>query len=173
MLRTLTTPRLTLRPMGDDDIDAYWRLLILPDVRRYLLDDELVTRDFVAGRVAIDAPLMDRGMGVRIMEDAEGFAGYVAIKPVPAVIGACIPDFAGDEEISYALHPDRWGRGYVTEALAQVLADRFAARPGRIVGVTDMPNARSRATLERAGFREIGDYPGPLYRLVGYVREPP
>ena len=48
MLPVLTTPRLRLRPANDADIDAVWRMLVLPDVRRYLCDDVVQVTDMQA-----------------------------------------------------------------------------------------------------------------------------
>jgi RimJ/RimL family protein N-acetyltransferase len=107
---------------------------------------------------------------VRIIRDAEGFAGFVAIKAVPESVADCIPAFRGELEVSIGLHPTRWGRGYAQEAIAAALADWRAHGDGRpVLAVADAPNVRSRRMLERLGYTAIGEFGGSVYSLVGYV----
>ena len=45
---TLVTPRLSLRPATEADIDALHRLWTDPEVRRFLWDGEIITRETAA-----------------------------------------------------------------------------------------------------------------------------
>ena len=167
----LATPRLTLAPIGAHDIDDVWRMLVQAEVRRFLCDDKILPRAFVAGLVDEDIALASDGLGLRIVRDKAGFCGFAGIKPVSAEIAACIPAFRDNVEISIALDPSRWGRGYAREALAAVMAEYDAQATGRrLVAVADVPNLRSRTLLERLGFVLSGEHAGPLYRLAGYRR---
>lgn len=168
MDRTITTARLVLAPLVSDDVEALWRMLVLADVRRYLCDDKVLPRSFVEGMAA--ANLTADGLGLFAIRDAEGFAGFVGIKPVSAEIAACIPAFRGELEVSVGLHPSRWGRGLAGEAVAAVLAQWRAHGDGRrVVAVADAPNVKSRRMLERAGFVAAGEHGGSAYPLVSYV----
>jgi hypothetical protein len=48
----IETRRLILRPLTAADCTAFHALLVEPGVRRYLLDDEVVTLDWVVGAIA-------------------------------------------------------------------------------------------------------------------------
>ena len=56
--------------------------------------------------------------------------------------------------VGYVLHPDHWGHGYATEAMAALLAHLFADRQAhRVVARCDPRNVRSWRLLERLGMR--------------------
>jgi ribosomal-protein-alanine N-acetyltransferase len=170
MLEAITTSRLALVPMQPPDIEPLWRMLLLPDVRRYLCDDQLLPRAFVEGLAEQNRELAPSGLGLRIVRDAGGFAGFVAIKPVPEPVAACIPEFRGELEVSVALHPRCWGLGYANEAIAAALDDWRRNGDGRrVVAVADVPNTRSRRMLARLGFVETGEHGGSHYRLVSFL----
>lgn len=170
MLGVITTARLVLAPIEAGDVETLWRMLLLPDVRRYLCDDRELPRDFVEALAAANADLAPAGLGLRILRDGGGFAGFVAIKPVPEEVAACIPAFRGELEVSVALHPRCWGRGYAQEAIGAALDDWRRNGDGRrVVAVADVPNARSRRMLARLGFVEAGEHGGSHYRLVSFL----
>ena len=85
-----------------------------------------------------------------VIEDANG-----------RIIGDIGVNFAGpgdrQAEIGFSLHPDHWGRGFAGEALRALLDDLFR-RHGlhRVIAITGAENERSRALLERLGFRHEG-----------------
>jgi len=172
MLPTLTTPRLVLRPAAEGDLDAVWRLLTLPDVKRYLCDDKLLPREVVASILADHIAAAEQGMGMWIVNHDGTFAGIAALKPVAAVLAELIPSLGGEVEPTIALDPALWGRGLAGEALGAVLAHGFGAicLP-RIAGVCDAPNEASARMLARAGFRETGEHPGVYYRVKTWVKE--
>jgi RimJ/RimL family protein N-acetyltransferase len=170
MLQAITTARLTMAPMRAEDVGKLWRMLRLPDVRRYLCDDQLLPRAFVEELAAQTRALAPAGLGLRILRDRAGFAGFVAIKPVPEEVAACIPEFRGELEVSVALHPRCWGQGYAQEAIAAALEDWRRNGDGRrVVAVADVPNTRSRRMLARLGFVETGEHGGSHYRLVSFL----
>ena len=171
MLPVLTTPRLLLRPATDADIDPVWRMLLLPEVRRYLCDDVVFPRETVAGLMR-DQP-SHAGMGMWIAEHAGGFAGIAVLKPVPPVLVDLVPMLAGEIEPTIALPPQLWRQGLASEMLGAVLAHGFAtlALP-RIAAVCDAPNTDSARMLSRAGFRETGEFPGVAYRIRTWTLAP-
>ncbi len=171
MLPVLTTPRLRLRPANDADIDAVWRMLVLPDVRRYLCDDVVLPRETVAGLMRDTHS--HAGMGVWIAERTGGFAGIAVLKPVPQVLVDLVPMLAGEIEPTIALLPPLWRQGLASEMLGAVLAHGFTtlALP-RIAAVCDAPNTGSARMLSRAGFRETGAFPGVAYRIRTWTLEP-
>jgi [ribosomal protein S5]-alanine N-acetyltransferase len=145
----LTTERLELRPFRHGDADALHALFTDADVRRWLLDDTVVPREWVEAEIA--------GSEVRF---GGGGCGLWTLRepPADAVIG-----FVGfrhfwdppELELVYALRPARWGRGLATEAARAATAYAFDTLGLREVhAATDVPNAASIAVLERLGFQE-------------------
>jgi ribosomal-protein-alanine N-acetyltransferase len=172
MLPTLTTPRLVLRPATEADLDALWQLLILPDVKRYLCDDKTLPREVVAGILAEHLAAADKGMGMWIALHGGAFAGIAALKPVAQVLVDLIPALGGEVEPTIAFEPALWGRGLAGEALDAVLAHGFGTLGlARIAGVCDAPNLASARMLARAGFRELGEFPGVFYRVKTWSKE--
>jgi RimJ/RimL family protein N-acetyltransferase len=182
MQPTLITARLQLRPAQPDDVDALWRRWTDPGVRRYLWDDRAITREEAAAALADCRALGAQGLGLWLvwLADAAGAAG--ATRPSGDSARGCaglLPvstaaDYdarlAGLIEPLVALAPSAWGRGYASEALAELV--RYAhARLGldRLAGVTDVPNAASDRMLRRVGFRVLGEAPGPRHPLRTYL----
>ena len=55
--------------------------------------------------------------------------------------------------ISYHLHPDRWGNGYATEFVGETVTVGFGPlRARRVIGLVRAANPASRRVLERNGF---------------------
>ena len=60
-------------------------------------------------------------------------------------------------DVGYALHPDFWGNGFMTEALKRLLAYGFDdLRLVRIWATTDVRNVASWTVMERAGMQREG-----------------
>jgi ribosomal-protein-alanine N-acetyltransferase len=167
MLPTLTTPRLALRPATDADLDALWRLLTDPQVRRYLCDDRILTRADVQTILA-ESLAQWPGMGLWLLRgDEEQLIGGIALQPVSPDIVAHAPHLAGEIEPTIALAPGHWGRGYAAEALQAAIAHAFETLGlERLVAVVDEPNARSHRLMLRIGFTPTGTTAtGPCYPL--------
>jgi [ribosomal protein S5]-alanine N-acetyltransferase len=170
MLLDLTTPRLVLRAATADDVDPLWRLLIDPQVRRYLCDDHEMTRAEVAALVADGVARWPAGMGLWLLCDHEDqHVGCVGLQPVSADIVAHAPHLAGEIEPTIALAPDCWGLGLAAEALAAAVAYAFDSLGlERLVAVVDEPNERSHRLMARVGFTATGTTSGPCYPLRSY-----
>lgn len=82
MARQLVTPRLALRPLGPGEREAFHALCVSPGVRRFLFDDEVLTRDRTAEIVEESGRLQrDEGTGLwaaRLRDDTAlaGFCGF-------------------------------------------------------------------------------------------------
>jgi RimJ/RimL family protein N-acetyltransferase len=171
MMPSLTTPRLTLRPATDADLDTLWRLLTDREVRRCLCDDRVMTRAEVQAMLADSIAQGPAGMGLWLLCDPDGLPmGCVGLHPVTPGIVAHAPALAGEVEPTIALAPEHWGRGYAAEALAAVLAYGFE-RLGvkQLVAVVDVPNLRSHRLMLRVGFTPTSTTAsGPCYPLRAY-----
>jgi ribosomal-protein-alanine N-acetyltransferase len=148
----LRTGRLVLRAFDAGDEDALLEQWNDPDVRRYLFDDQEVSREAVREQLVAS----------RRNFEAIG-CGYFTIRPAQAparVIGfAGLRPYggAGAIELLYALRPEAWGRGLATEAARAVLVLGFE-RCGleEIHAGADPPNAASFTVMERLGMSVRG-----------------
>jgi RimJ/RimL family protein N-acetyltransferase len=150
VLPALRTVRLTLEPVTIDDVDTLHRQWTDPDVRRYLWDDQVISREradeYVRG--TIEAGARD-GRGMWLIHDGlaaspVGFCGF-SPRDEPAV-----------GELIYGLVPGAWRRGYATESARAVLEYGFTTlRLTKIVASTDVPNLASARVLERLGMRFV------------------
>jgi len=68
------------------------------------------------------------------------------------VDGTLIGGMRLGDTLWYWLAPDHWGRGYMTRALREALAERFSAPAPPVVATCREDNAASRALLGRLGF---------------------
>ena len=170
MLLNLTTPRLALCPATDADLDALWRLLTDPQVRRYLCDDRVLSRAEVQAMLAESIAQWPAGMGLWMLRGQEDLVGCISLHAVSPGVVAHAPDLAGEIEPTIALAPDYWSRGYAAEALAAAVAYAFDALGlGHLVAVVDEPNARSHRLMMRVGFIPTGGTAtGPRYPLRTY-----
>jgi len=154
----LSTDRLILRPIASSDLAALHEFWNEPDVRRYLWEDQQMSREAVAEIVAeSENCFAELGSGF--------FAIEVATNP-GLLIGFCgHRRFSeGDQvELLYGILPDFWGEGYVTEAAIEVLRYGFE-RCGmdRVIAAADTPNQRSVRVLQRLGmvFEERREFHG-------------
>jgi RimJ/RimL family protein N-acetyltransferase len=181
MLPDLTTARLTLRAASAADLDALWRLLTDPQVRRYLCDDRILTRAEVQTILAQDIAHGPAGMGLWLLhDDAARVVGCVGLHPVSPDIVTHAPDLAGEVEPTIALAPGHWGRGLAAEALAAAVTYAFDTLAlERLVAVVDEPNERSHRLMLRIGFTATGTtasgpcYPLRIWRLACSAFRPP
>lgn len=84
-------------------------------------------------------------------------------KARPGLIGDCYLKVDKDEPrlatLGFSLAREFQGRGYATEAVSRLLDDLFGARGlHRVIAYLNSENVRSRALLERVGFRREGHY---------------
>ncbi len=145
MAPDLTTPRLTLRPFTNADLDAVHALWIDADMRRYLCDNRIVTiaesREWLEGSTREFAA---RGFGLwGVHEGADGtLLGFCGCREWPT----------GEPELMYGLLKPWWGRGLATEAATAVLDHVFETLGHPVVmAATDPPNVASVRVMERLG----------------------
>jgi len=166
MLPELTTERLVLKPATTVDLDDLWRLLVAPEVRRYLCDDTELSREQVAGLLDESIARASVGLGLWMIRSPEGAViGCVGLQPV----SAAAPHLAGEIEPLVALAPVHWSRGVAEEALSAVLT--YAHRTlglQRLVALVDEPNVASHRLMERVGFIPTGTSAGERYPLTSY-----
>ncbi len=157
-MHELETERLRLRPFADEHLDALHSLWTDPDVRRYLWDDRVMSREqAIAVIKASESNFAQRGFGFwALLLRAEG----------DALVGFCgfrVFEESGEPELLYGILPRLWGKGLVTEAGHVVIRDGFE-RCGfsRVVAATDTPNQSSVKVMQRLGmvFMKRGKFHG-------------
>jgi ribosomal-protein-alanine N-acetyltransferase len=166
-LPDLLTPRLALRPVTEDDVDALWALWTDPDVRRFLWDDAVIPRERAVATVAQARALAPRGLGLWVMARRTGAApvGCAGLLPVGAA-ATSVPALAEAVEPVVALAPACWGEGLAIEALTAVVTHAFDTLGlSALVAVVDLPNAASHRLVARVGFVDEGEGQGPRYRF--------
>ena len=159
----LYSTRTVLRPFTESDSLELLALFRDPDVRRYLLDDSLVTLEWVRDEIQTSAERFTRnGSGlwsVRLKQE-DGIAGFVGFR-----------EFFDPPQLQllYGLLRDYWGRGLATEVAARMCTEAFDILGFETVkAATDAPNSASSRVLTRLGFELVPEerYSGTLFYIL-------
>jgi ribosomal-protein-alanine N-acetyltransferase len=142
----IQTRRLIMRPFTMNDVDALHRLWTDPQVRKYLWDDLVISREQAAEVVENSmASFAQRGFGLwavfpKDKDELIGFCGFRLFDDPPEV------------EILYGISPAHWGQGLATEAAQAMLRCGFDEHGfERIFAGADPPNAASFRVMEKCG----------------------
>jgi ribosomal-protein-alanine N-acetyltransferase len=142
----IETARLRLRPFTTDDIDGLHRLWTDPGVRKYLWDDEVISRQQVSSVVDESMSLFEAsGFGLwgafpREGETLIGFCGYWFFHDPPQL------------QLLYGVAPSHWGKGLAAEAARAVIKYGFEELSfDRVIASADAPNLASLRVMEKAG----------------------
>ncbi len=165
-LPVLETRRLVLRPYEMSHLDALHQLWTDPDVRRYLWDDVVISRERAAQALQEAlASAAQSGIGFwsifqRNNPKLEGFCGLRYVE------NSC------DVELLYGLAPVRWKQGLATEAAHAVLEYAFTTmKLERVYARSDIPNLASARVMQRLGMKfeaeaRIGTLPVRCYSIT-------
>jgi ribosomal-protein-alanine N-acetyltransferase len=153
----LTTRRLHLAPITDDDVASLVRHWGDEQVRRYLWNEQPVTLDMVNAVVTTsNQDFRTLGFGlwsIRAKSDLETLVGVCGLRKVQGT---------GWVEILFSLRPRYWGLGYATEAAQAVLRyGLMAVGLERIVASSDLDNLPSGGVLRRVGMSFYADLDAP------------
>ncbi len=147
---TLTTDRLTLRPLGPQDIDSVYAACQDPEVSRWTTVPVPYRREdaeMFAGTIAPEAWATGKEYCFAVL-DRQG--QLVAVTGLMDRIGNA-------REIGFWAVKEHRGQGYMTEAVRAVTRWGFEAlRVDRIEWKAEVGNHASRAVAEKAGFRLEG-----------------
>ncbi len=147
----LETRRLRLRPYGVEDVDGLHRLWTDPEVKRYLWDDDVISRERAESVVRESIACFE----------AHSFGQWVVLpRRGETLIGFCGFRFFGDKrevELLYGIAPAYWGQGLATEAAGAVLRFGFEECGfDRVYAGADPPNAASFRVMEKLGMEFVG-----------------
>jgi len=149
-MKSLTTDRLVLEPVVAANARELWRVLGMPDLRRYQDIPRLRAEEFERQVRTRPSRLAARVTGrfewiVRESGEAIGWIS-LRINERTSEVG----------EIGYSLVEGARGRGYATEAVAAVLDETFVQTGLNELQACCVPdNAASRLVLDRTGFSEV------------------
>jgi RimJ/RimL family protein N-acetyltransferase len=141
-----TTDRLILRDYRSADLALYIALSTDPEVMRYL-GGPRSPEHCEAELAAISKQYADIGYGMLAVERREdgAFLGICGLS-----VERWYPD---DLQIGWRLFQPYWGRGYAREAALVWRDHAFSRGIERLISISDVPNTRSHALMQRLGMR--------------------
>ncbi len=151
----LTTDRLVIRALTEDDLERHFLIFSNPDVVRYLYSEPFE-------RDAAYEHLMRRCM-VDLPGETEWINFGVEVKGEGVLVGELAMGYQSEQhqhyEVGYVFDPAFAGRGYATEGTAMIIELAFAALGAhRVSGRLDARNAASARVLENLGMRREGHF---------------
>ncbi len=149
---SLTTARLSLRPLVPSDAEALFAVYSDPQVMRYWSTPPWPTIDAAHELITKDRAAHAAGTYIRL---------GIALQGTDVVFGTCtLFDFVVQcrrAELGYAMASKMWGHGYMHEALSALVVFGFDELDlNRIEADIDPRNAASARSLERLGFVKEG-----------------
>lgn len=151
---SFSTARLVLRRPHELDVEPLMAMDADAEVMRYIGSGATIPPDRDRALQAVTRwreQWDEQGFGMCsvIVRETGEYAGWVTL-----AVPAFLPEILPAVEIGWRLHREHWGRGYATEAAAELL--RFGlSRAGldRVVSIRHIDNARSRRVMDKLGLR--------------------
>ncbi len=160
----LTTDRLALRRVTDNDLDWLVALYADPDVTRYL--------GGVKDRRAVGDLMETRFIGY--YDQHPGFGAWMTIERATGErVGVhLLNNIQGETiiQVGFFLLKPAWGKGYGTEMALAVLRHGFVdLRLPYIAGMAELGNIASQRVLAKIGLERRGErsFPHPAYASAG------
>jgi RimJ/RimL family protein N-acetyltransferase len=168
-LPTIRTRRILLRPWTRDDVDALHELWTAPEVRRYLWDDVVITRQ--TAEQVVDSVLRTEelhGIGCWTLYMTPDVSGADTL--IDGFCGFRLIDEGPEIELLYGLRGEHWGKGLTTEAGAAALEYLWRATAyQQVYARTDPPNIKSVSVMQRLGMTHHSTTP----EMISYVLRRP
>jgi RimJ/RimL family protein N-acetyltransferase len=151
-LPTITTPRVVLRWISEDDIDGLFNVFSDPQVMRYWSTVPLANREAAAELQREIAASNESNTIIKwglALRDSNSLIGTTTLFNLNLDNGRA--------EIGYAMARAYWGKGYMQEALQALVSHAFEVLElRRLEADVDPRNAASIRTLEKLGFQREG-----------------
>ena len=160
------TKRLELRPFQDSDRDAAVRLLMDSRVKQtYMLPD-------------FENESKAEGLFRRLMELSLKEGRYVAAISLDGQLIGFMNDVeieGGAVEMGYVIHPNHWGKGYMTEALEAAIEELHQIGFHQVITGAFETNLASIRVMEKCGMEKLSktdsiDYRGKTHNCVYYAK---
>jgi RimJ/RimL family protein N-acetyltransferase len=150
----ITTPNLTLRAFGEEDIDPLYTIMADPVANQYTYiapsQEHCVERLHAYAEQASTLGYASWTVLLRASGEVIGWGG-INIDPFDSGWGI---------EVAYCFAPAHWGKGYATELVRAALEYGFGALAiPTLVAFAHQDNIGSRRVLEKCGFRLLGYEP--------------
>lgn len=160
MFPTLNTNRLLLRELTEADALEVFICFTNPDVLRFYGQSPLSNHNQVKQII--------RSFSMNY-EDKRGIKWGIAVKGEPGIIGTIgFQEWSQEHkraDISYALVPEQWGKGYAIEAVKKVISYGFQElKLTRIGAMVFTENESSIKLLEKLGFEKEGILKNFMYQ---------
>ena len=151
-LPIITTPRIVLRWISEDDIGSLYEIFSDPQVMRYWSTVPLPNREAAA---ELQREIAESNESNSILKWG------LALRDSNTVIGTTTLFHLnldnGRAEIGYAMGRAHWGKGYMNEALNALVSHAFEVMDlRRLEADVDPRNLASIRTLEKLGFQREG-----------------
>jgi [ribosomal protein S5]-alanine N-acetyltransferase len=154
-LRVIGTGRFVLRPWTLADIDPLHALWTAPEVRRYLWDDIVITRDVADQLVRSHLAATARdgiGFWALLVPPRDASLESTLESPIAGFCGFRYLDEGPDIELLYGLRGAYWGNGFATEACLAIIDYLWqSTRFNCVYARTDPPNEKSLQVMRRLG----------------------
>jgi len=151
MLPPIHTCRLLLRPWTSEDVDELHALWKAPEVRRFLWDDVVITRE--TAEKIVNTHLVsaaDHGIGYWALH--ERLPASPAAEPIAGFCGFRFIEDSPEIELMFGLRAEYWGKGFATEASLAAIEYLWQSTGfARLYVRTDPPNERSVRVMHRLG----------------------
>jgi ribosomal-protein-alanine N-acetyltransferase len=149
---TLTTPRLVLRPLRDEDAHELFAIWSDADTMRYFSFPAMTCPEQATDRVA---------RKLRTSANGQDLICVLELRATGEVLGDCALFHADEQcrraEIGFSLQRKHWGSGYMSEAASALIEHAFSTlNLRRIEADIDPRNVASASLLERLGFVREG-----------------
>jgi [ribosomal protein S5]-alanine N-acetyltransferase len=149
---TLTTPRLILRPLRDEDAHALFAIWSDADTMRYFSFPAMTYLEQATDRVA---------RKLKTSANGQDLICVLELRATGEVLGDCALFHADEQcrraEIGFSLQRKHWERGYMSEAASALIEHAFSTlNLRRIEADIDPRNVASARLLERLGFVREG-----------------
>ncbi len=162
----IETPRLVLRPLSLDDVDAMAPMYADPEVMEFV--GEVLTPEQTIARITLITSLFDQ-QGFGLLGVVEKSSGQLIGR---AGLVVQVVEERREVEIVYGLVRASWGQGYATEAATAVRQWAFDHLPDpHFISLVPVNHARSARVAERLGGRHDRDVDFHGQRVRVYVHE--
>ena len=155
----LKTSRLILKALEDADRDTLIRMASDPRVKETYMLPDLESReqeDAFFGRLKA------------LSEDKDHFVfGIYLDRELIGFLNDCETG-GGSIEMGYFISPERWGRGYASEALGAAVEELFRMGYERVTAGYFEENEASRRVMEKCGMRSLDEETEIKYRGVSH-----
>ncbi len=181
MTLLLETPRLSLRPLCEDDREYVIALNTDPEVVRYISPGEVPTRDEAS--VWFDKVERETGQPIPGRSNGEGLPGWMVMESRPG------GDWVGlaslrvlsqnhlkalgigpQVEVGYRLHRAFWGNGFATDVARLLVEHGFnTLQLPLITAIVNIENAPSNRIIQKLGFTHERVYECSNQRINYYT----